>query len=43
MEKFNEKVYYREQIIELVGKIEDKEVLEYLYVFIKEKARAQTK
>lgn len=37
MEKFSEKEYYRQKIIEMVGKIESVAILEYLYIFIKGK------
>lgn len=38
-EKFREKNYYKQKITELVEKIENPAILEYLYIFIQGKVR----
>lgn len=37
MENFREKEYYKNKIIEMVEKIENPAILEYLYIFIQGK------
>ncbi len=34
MEKFSEKEYYRQKIIEMVGKIENLSILNYIFIII---------
>lgn len=36
-----EKEFYKEQLVQMIGEIEDKGVIEYLYVFVKEKIKTE--
>lgn len=40
MEKLKEKEWYKQKIAEIIKNINDEDVLEYLYFFIKEKLKA---
>lgn len=42
MEKFKEKDFYKQKIIEMVEKINNQDILEYLYIFIKGKTERHT-
>lgn len=40
MEKLKEKEWYKQKIVEMIKSINDENILEYLYFFIKEKIKA---
>lgn len=41
-EKFSEKEYYRQKIIEMVGRIENLEILKLIYGFVKTGYKEET-